>query len=199
MDEIDNLITEFKDKLNQDTAEKELINRYLIFGTPYIFKDDESIYYTLKEKIATYFEVSHTDVYMTGSAKLGFSIAPQKLWKKIGDDSDIDIAIISEKLFDTFWIDLLDFRIGLTSRTKQDDIAYRKFLEYFFKGWLRPDLFPFKYKNRNAWFDFFKSISYKDYDKRKISCAIFRNMHFFQTYHTQNIQNIRKRRPEEEM
>lgn len=199
MDEIDDLITEFKEKLNQDITEIELIDRHLIFGTPYIFRDDEYIYFTLKEKIATYFGVSNTEIYMIGSAKLGFSISPKKLWRKINDDSDIDMVIISEKLFDEFWIDLLDFRIELTSRSEKDDIIYKKFLEYFFKGWLRPDLFPFKYKDRNIWFDFFKSISYKDYDKRKISCAIFRNEHFFKKYHVQNIQNIRKIRTEEEM
>ena len=98
MDEIDHLITEFREKLNQDITEKELIDRHLIFGTPYIFRDDEYIYFTLKEKIATYFGVSNTEVYMIGSAKLGFSISPTKLWRKINDDSDIDMVIISEKL-----------------------------------------------------------------------------------------------------
>lgn len=199
MDEIDDLITEFKEKLNQDFTEKDLIDRHLIFGTPYIFRDDEGIYFTLKDKIATNFGVSCSEIYMVGSAKLGFSISPKKMWRKIKDDSDIDMVIISEKLFDEFWVDLLDFRIELTSRSVGDDTNYKRFLEYFFKGWLRPDLFPFKYRNRNDWFNFFQSISYKDYDKRKVTCAIFRNEHFFQKYHIQNIQNIRKIRTEEEM
>jgi len=65
-------------------------------------------------------------------------------------------------------------------------------LEYFFKGWIRPDKFPFDYKSRGDWSEFFKSISYKKYDKRKISGAIFRDEFFFEQYHISNIKNLRQ-------
>jgi len=47
--------------------------------------------------------------------------------------------------------------------------SYIIFLKYFFKGWIRPDLFPFDFKGKNEWEDFFKSISYKEFSERKIA------------------------------
>ncbi|BAZ33457.1 hypothetical protein NIES4074_59710 (plasmid) [Cylindrospermum sp. NIES-4074] len=102
---------------------------------------------------------------MVGSGKLGFSISPDKrqnkLWRPFSEESDIDIVVVSEKSFVKFWEELYNFNISLINRTEREERNYRKFLEKFFKGWLRPDLFPFKYSNRDKWLDFFRSISYK--------------------------------------
>jgi predicted nucleotidyltransferase len=192
LEDIDHYLERFKNDLrNQSLTDSEIVDRHILFGTPYIFKDEEDKYFSLKSVIANQFGVSHTNVIMVGSAKLGFSIAPKKLWTKIHDDSDIDMVIISEQLFDHYWKQLLEFNINLTYRNEQEDKKYREFLEYFFKGWLRPDKFPFNFPDKQAWFDFFKSISYKEYDKRKITGAIYRNEYFFKKYHENNIKKLR--------
>ncbi len=128
---------------------------------------------------------------MIGSAKLGFSISPLKLWQPFREGSAIDMVVISPIIFDRFWVELYDFNIKLTSRTDYEDKQYRKFLDYFFKGWLRPDLFPFSYDGRKDWFDFFKSISYAEFGIQKVSGAIFRNHGFYERYHVVNIRTIR--------
>jgi hypothetical protein len=79
----------------------------------------------------------------------------------------------------------------LTSRTEQEQRQYKKFLEYFFKGWIRPDLFPFKYPRKNEWFDYFKSISYGKYGSQKIAAAVYYDFNLFEKYHIQNIKKIR--------
>jgi len=192
MDEIDSLIIQFKDDLaNHDI--KKIIERHIIFGTPYIFKSDEPLYFELKECIATHFQINPSQVIMVGSAKFGFSIANKKLWKKIDETSDIDMVIISDILFDNFWKDLLNFNIQLTVRTEEEQKLYFKFLEYLFKGWIRPDLFPFQYKQKSQWFEFFKEISYNKYDNRKVTCAIYRDQDFFNLYHSANLNKIKKR------
>ncbi len=60
--------------------------------------------------------IEQSEVYMSGSAKLGFSLSPpqpnkeSKLFKPFNDDekkrkvSDIDIAVVSEKLFLEYWM-----------------------------------------------------------------------------------------------
>lgn len=193
MDGFESLIYNFKQDLL--TSESEyLVQKYLIFGSPYIFKSHEYLYFDLKKELASNFNVKPSEVFMIGSSKLGFSISPRKLWLEIdkGRDSDIDMVILSESLFDAFWKDLLDFRIEITSRNECQDKNYRRFVDYFFKGWLRPDLFPFDYHNGNDWIDFFNELSYKKYDKRKVSCAVFRNDYFFTKYHTKNLDEIRE-------
>lgn len=185
-------IDRFKSDLsNISLNHNDIVDRHILFGMPYIFRAEEDKYYSLKREIATEFNVSTSNVIMVGSAKLGYSIAPKKMWRPIHDDSDIDMVIISDQLFDLFWRELLNFNINLTYRSEKDQEMYNEFLEYFFKGWLRPDKFPFKYPSKQKWFDFFASISYKEYDKRKVTGAIYRNEHFFKLYHEINIMKLR--------
>lgn len=172
----------------------EIVKQYIIFGTPFIFKDDESLYYQLKKKIANHFTISSINsIMVVGSSKLGFSISPLKDFRNIQDDSDIDVAIVDNEIFDNFWERVFEYNIEITSRTEKEDNNYRKFLEYFFKGWMRPDLLPFGFIGKNEWFDFFNSISYKEFDGRKVTAAIYRNEYFFKKYHENNIELLRRK------
>jgi predicted nucleotidyltransferase len=185
-------LDEFKLKLKDNSIQDtDFVQRYITFGNPYVFSSNEDNYFDLKKIIANKFVLGPESIYMVGSAKLGFSIAPHKLWKLFGDDSDIDMVVISENVFDKLWKELYEFNIELTDRTDHENKIYYKFLNYFFKGWLRPDLFPFNFKGKAEWEDFFKSISYNKYGFRKITCAVYRNAYFFENYHLNNIKKLR--------
>lgn len=178
---------------NIEYSDEELVERYIEFGTPAIFADCEQKYYDLRREISEQFPVtSKKNIIIVGSAKLGFSIAPRKRFRDIQDDSDIDVAIVDEELFDTYWERLFEFNINVKSRSDREEELYQKFLQYFFKGWLRPDLFPFNFKGKREWFDFFSAISYKEYDKRKVAAAIYKNEYFFKKYHVENIKSLRE-------
>lgn len=189
---IENRKSAFKTELNNDLiSDTVIIRKNLLHGNPIIYLDDEDKYFFLKQKVANFFNVSTTKVVMVGSAKLGFSIAPKKIWNDFNEESDIDIVVISETIFDEYWQELLNFNINVKARSEQEDKNYREFLEYFLKGWIRPDLFPFNYPKKNEWFEFFKSISYGKYGNYKIAGAIFRNEYFFEQYHSRNINRLR--------
>jgi len=185
-------VDEFKNKLrDKSISDLEIVQGCITHGPAFVFQGDEEKYFKLKKTIAQRFELNPQSVIMIGSAKLGFSISPLKLWKPFNDDSDIDMVIISPEVFDKFWKELYDFNIELTDRSEEEDKQYHDFLSYFFKGWLRPDMFPFSYSGRTEWFEFFKSISYGNYGDHKISGAIFRNHDFYECYHSRNIRAIR--------
>ncbi|APC39647.1 hypothetical protein [Clostridium estertheticum] len=190
---IEERLDNFKVDLKDNTMSNlQITRRHFSFGTPYIFDKDESKYYKIKEKIADKFLIHTDSVKMVGSAKLGFSIAPHKLWKPLNDESDIDMVIISNDIFDLYWKELFEFNnIDHTSRTEEEDKQYKKFIEYFFRGWIRPDKFPFSYSKKKEWFEFFKSISYKEFGEKKITGAIYRENYFFEKYHESNIKNLR--------
>jgi len=190
-----------KDKFFQDISsniynDEEIVEKYIMSGTPYIFKDNEDMYYDLKKELGNFFTLSNfRNIFMIGSAKMGFSINPINDFRCIQDDSDIDMVIIDEGLFDLYWTQLFEFNIGIKPRSEREDSLYKKFLDYFFRGWMRPDYFPFHYAGKRDWFDFFSRISYGKYDKRKITGAIYRNEYFFKKYHEKNIKAIRRRLP----
>ncbi len=186
---IDILKREFKNYLmdERNTVDR-IMNKYLLFGVPYIYKDDENTYFELKEELSKHFAIQQTQIYIVGSSKLGFSISPYKRFKTIDDDSDIDIAIIDEKLFDKYWKDVYSINIGLLSRSEEDDRRYKKFVDYFFKGWVRPDFLPGKMSKE--WFEYFKGL-YGKYN-RKVAVGIYRDNEFFMGYHRNNIKKIRE-------
>ncbi|MBP1174665.1 MULTISPECIES: hypothetical protein [Paenibacillus] len=66
---------------------------------------------TFKEIVTKNFEISFHSVQMVGSAKIGFSLSPYKglrefVKQSLNDNdkvSDIDLAIVSDSLFDEIW------------------------------------------------------------------------------------------------
>jgi len=147
------------DLYNDQIPDLAIIRKNLLHGNPFIYGDDEERYFCLKQEVADYFEVSTTKVVMVGSAKLGFSIAPKKLWNNFSEESDIDIVVISEQAFDGYWKEMMNFNINVKARSEPEDRRFRDFLEYFLKGWIRPDLFPFDFPKKEKWTEFFKGIS----------------------------------------
>lgn len=180
--------------LEPQLSDEIIVQRHIIHPPPFVFNGDNDKYFALKSIISDFFNINPEEVKMVGSAKLGFSIVPFQLWKPFDDSSDIDMVIVSSKVFDDFWRDLYDFNIHLTVRTQEEQDMYYKFLDYFFKGWIRPDLFPFRYPQKRKWFTFFKSISYGKFGQRKVTGAIYKNMEFFEKYHTLNIRRLRSGR-----
>lgn len=184
-------IKEFKCTIGDESNSLDkIIDKYLLFGTPYIFKDDENKFYELKNEIAGFFKVSQTKIFVVGSAKLGFSIAPGKRYKHFDEDSDIDIAIIDGATFLRYWKILYEYNTTGRARSVDEEKTYRKFLEYFFKGWLRPDKFPRDMNERKEWFDFFTSLQ-KKY-KFKIAAGIYYDVDVFSGYNIDNLKSIRE-------
>ena len=65
-------------------------------------------YLKFRSYMAEKFSISPQEVTIGGSAKFGFSLNPRKNYKEFDLNSDIDIVIISEKLFESLWDDLLE-------------------------------------------------------------------------------------------
>jgi hypothetical protein len=94
--------------------EKDFLIRYLLRSDNWYFSeyqgkseaDSIAQMDILKEILNENIGVAFHNVLMVGSGKTGCSLSPNKDFKKFddGDDnSDIDIAIISSKLFDYLW------------------------------------------------------------------------------------------------
>ena len=168
----------------------DFCRKQVIHGTPYIFQQKEHEYYEFRKRISNKWNIMYHDVHITGSAKLGFSFFKQKQFDL---DSDVDVAIISNPLFDKFMVLISDFQwrkrnrnITLTTKETED---YHRFLEYPAIGWLRPDLLPLSIrfdskKLKDNWFSFFQSISNNNSEvgNYKVSAGIFKNYQFFETY-----------------
>jgi len=191
---------EFKRQLiNSETNDErsDFCRKLVLHGTPFIFYGKEHEYYEFRKKIANHFKVSFHEVYITGSAKLGFS--PYKN-KEFDLDSDIDVAIISEKLFEEIMWKVnkfqLDYR-GARKTPHQSEVRqYHDFLEYTALGWIRPDKLPISFQMKelkDQWFQFFNSLSYgrSEVGNYKVSAGVFKTYQHFESYIISGLTQLR--------
>ncbi len=83
--EIQKRIDRFKSDLSKMHV-PAVVRKYITFGDCYILDSDK--YFDLKAEVAEHFDVHTSEVLIVGSAKLGFSIAPdtEKERKRFGVD-----------------------------------------------------------------------------------------------------------------
>lgn len=177
---------------NKQNADSFIVDQYICRGTPFIFSNNLPLYQQLRVDIARHFNVQSSRVFVVGSSKLGFSIAPNKLFRELTEESDIDVAVVDSALFEVLWKRYFDNNIRLLYRTEDEENRYNQFLQYFFRGWIRPDLLPNSFVDKREWFNYFDSISYTLYDNRKVAAAVYKDDYFFRRYHEENISTIRR-------
>ncbi len=83
-----------------EKARHAIARQWLSEGIPYAFKDCPGVYESVREWMATRLDVDPKEVNLTGSARLGQSLSPNKVGKPFDNESDLDIFIVSSNLFD---------------------------------------------------------------------------------------------------
>jgi hypothetical protein len=191
---------EFLEYLVGIESDEELVDfcrRRTLHGTPAIFAGNEDNYYSFRRRIAERFTINFHEVFITGSAKLGFS--PYKR-KQFDLDSDIDVAIISSALYDQIMLSIHDYQMELRENRKavtQDEIkSYHKFLEYGAIGWMRPDLLPTSFRVeelKQEWFAFFDSISHgrSEVGNYKVTAGAFKSYSHLERYVLSGLRSLR--------
>lgn len=180
---------------------EELIDfcrKKILHGIPYIFKDNEDSYYEFRKRVAEKFNIDFHEVYISGSAKLGFS--PHKL-KLFDLESDIDVAIVSISLYEKIMHYIQEYQMNLRSFrrsvSEREINMYHNFLEYVAIGWIRPDKLPYSFQVnelKSDWFDFFDSLSYgkSEVGNHKVSAGVFKSYAHFEYYTSNSLVKIRK-------
>lgn len=189
-EEFDGLLLNTKspqDRLN-------FIKKYFFHGVPYVFKDNEEDYFEFRNRIANHFKIGFHEVLIVGSGKFGFSYYKDKLFNY---DSDIDVAIVNERLFEDYYARICDYQYELDMKYKtidqEEKRRYASFLQYLIKGWMRPDKLPTSFKVdllKKEWFNFFSSISNdkSEVGNYQVSGALYKNYEYLEKYYVVNIE-----------
>ncbi len=171
------MIEEFKTDLSSLTPER-VFRKHILLSNSQVLTDDQ--YFQLKESISEKYSVNFTDVVMVGSAKLGFSIKPGRRWGEFGDDSDIDIAIVSRSLYEKYWKLLYQYSSngGYWPRLGE-------FQKFFFRGWIRPDKLPpgHLFKEANEWWEYFNAITQAgEFGAYPIKAGLYHSWNFLESF-----------------
>lgn len=170
-------IEAFREDLSKRDA-AELVQRHITHGDCFALHED--VFLQLKQAVAENFGIHPSQVVVVGSAKLGFSIVPTKLFRPFSEESDIDIALASSELFDEFWRDVFEYWARGERWPGLDE-----FRKYHFRGWMRPDKLPAarSFDRGQKWWDFFRELAASGkFGPYKITGALYKNWHFLERY-----------------
>ena len=99
-------IAEFKSAL-LSRPDNEVLQEYVFSGDPYAFCDQPNALHNLRTHLSKALSVDENNIVIVGSAQAGFSLSPDNFPRRFSDGSDIDVAVVDERLFDTVWHTLL--------------------------------------------------------------------------------------------
>lgn len=185
---VDQLIAEFCTRLDGADTDDRIVRGAILHGSAFAVTDDAR--FSLLEAVATEFKLdANRDVFLVGSAKLGFSIAPHKRFRPFNDESDLDLAIVSPELFKRVWHEVDEYR-----SINGDWSASRKFADYLSRGWLRPDKLPASstFSFANDWWEFFRSVQNRRIGGGvKVNAGIYHDTDFLVRYQQRAVSACR--------
>lgn len=195
-------IEEFKENvinLASEDQRKIFTQKSYFHGLPFVFNEREDDYYFFRKRIADNFQVEFYEVMIVGSSKFGFS--PNK-FTKFSLDSDIDVVIFNETLFEKYFDLVSEYQYKIKNQeirlNTEQYKKYIKFIKYFIRGWMRPDLLPqntqaFK-EIKKDWDDFFKSISHSrsEVGNYIVKAGLFKNQKYAEKYYLSSTEDILK-------
>lgn len=149
----------------------------------------------LKSIVSQSLEISFNNIAIVGSSKVGCSLSPpsdqqSKLFRCFNDDSDIDIAIVSEKLFQKYWT---LFRRSYSEVNKR---YYKYISRGIYRGYINENNLSVIDGCRKEWNEK-ASISKKllrseMYIRPEITYRLYRSWEDFEEYHLQSIDEIKR-------
>ena len=187
----------FQEVCSASELDGGLINfcrKKIFHGMPAVFHGSEEDYFEFRKRIADKFDIGFHEVFIVGSAKLGFS--PLKN-TEFSFDSDVDVVLLSSALFESFSEKIRAFQMNVRDKaiSEYDLKGYHVFLEYMAMGWIRPDMLPTKWGMnmiKRDWFDFFNSISNgkSEIGNYKVSAGLFKSYHALEQYQLSGLQRV---------
>ena len=196
-------LEDFKNELDNKNSDEELVDfcrKRVLHGTPFVFVGRDDDFYEFRKRIAKKFGIPFHEIYITGSAKLGYSPFKNKVFDY---DSDIDVAIISSLLFEKIMESISEYQMRFRkARAVVRDtelFMYHEFLEYVALGWIRPDKLPISFQMhtfKKDWFDFFQEISYgkSEVGNYKVNAGVFKSYEHLEKYIVSGLNDMRKSR-----
>lgn len=93
---------EFIESLKTEQPES-FLEKNLLRSNPIAFGGNEDAYFSWRMELSGLIDVDPSCIILVGSSAVGFSLNPNKNYKKFDDTSDIDVAVISSQYFTIAW------------------------------------------------------------------------------------------------
>jgi predicted nucleotidyltransferase len=170
------------------------VDSLILQGPVFYFHNDSKKYFNFKKLLSRKLDVHTNDIEIVGSAKLGFSLNQEKLGEHFDKNSDIDVAVISGRLFESAWSELISIRdkkwFELTGKERTNLIQCQSDIYW---GYISPDKVPGGTGFSKWWWSIFEELSSNvNYERRKIRGRLFKSWERAQAHYCYSIQSLLK-------
>jgi len=137
----------------------EVIEDHLITGLPFVFQAEEAAYEVFRNTLGDHLRTPPEDISIIGSARLGFSLSPEKFGAAFSSSSDIDTVVVNSQMFDVAWLQLSRIgrkRLSLPEKVQTAFKAHKG--NNLFFGFIEPNRLPGIVTLSNHWFRTFQGL-----------------------------------------
>lgn len=128
----------FRDGLKRHANPLQVVREFITHGPCVAINSKDHA--QLRESVAAELGVNpNQNVYTVGSAKLGFSIKPNNRYRHFGEESDVDVAVVSSELYNHLWCEARDF---VASKTYWHGKGRERLKSTHLYGSIHPSIFP---------------------------------------------------------
>jgi hypothetical protein len=200
-------LTAFQLRLTRDPLDT-IVTEELLSGPVWAFGDQHADKFgLLRDHLHGALGLRPDSVFVVGSAKVGFSLAPDSFARPFDAHSDIDVLVIDADWFDRIWLALV--RVRYSERWRRalgvvDEKRVGQLHRDVSFGWVKPTRCTFRdplflrsdktlSDARRAWFDAFQSLGrHKQFRDRSVSGRVYRTTEHAVEYHVDGLAQIRK-------
>lgn len=183
---------EFRDQVIKEPL-GEFSSKILLERTPFIFGNDTGLFFSWKHMVSDALKIDASCIVFTGSSCVGISLNPKNNLRDFSQQSDIDLAIISEYYFTTSWRTLRNLgakRFSYNQETQNAIDDHRTRLIYW--GTIATDkilhVLPF-HKEWSAIAE--KMKSQNPTENRTINFRIYKDFESLRAYHVDNLKKFK--------
>jgi hypothetical protein len=185
---------------------EQVVRDHIFAGMPFAFRDRPQALHTLKAHLASRLRVSEANVIVVGSGRIGFSLSPDTFFRGFSADSDLDILVVDDRLFDVIWCTLLKWNYPSRgqlgghdwewAKGRREDIFWGRFMPHKirFRGLSFPRTLAPVRNLCTAWFDAFGSLSryseHPEFATRHVSGYLYRTWDHALEYHVEGLRLI---------
>ena len=196
---------EFKTVL-LSTDVTEVVQQRVFEGPVYAFRGRPGDLDVLRTHLVLRLGIDRDKIVVVGSAKTGFSLSPDNFPRPFSVKSDIDVVVVDEALFDSYWAICLKYyyprRIEKLPRPdyewllrRKNDVFWGRFEPHYmrYEGLSFPDVLRPLRDLSTGWFNAFKSLStYGQFRGRDIKGRLYRTWAHALAYHADGLRQIKQ-------
>ena len=164
---------------------------HLMDRVPFVFNDDWELYRAWKRKLSRLIEVDPLNIKIIGSAAIGFSLNPHKEFKAFSDESDIDVAVISEHHFAISWRALRTLKLPDLRNYKDREAINEHRSKYIYWGTIATDRVLHYLPFVRPWTEALAAMSGESpTEEREIKIRLYRDYEALRSYHMNGLETL---------